>query len=401
MSKIRMARSIAASIPNAPAGYDHVFIDDLDGLLKSKNSGGVVGPIAAVSVATTLAVPSSTLPPSVDAVNTGLNNLASSLIQNSVTPLTTTQAPSVTAIMNYLQAENDKRVGELKYYPTNELPSDVLRPEGQALSRLAYPVLFNKLVKIQTVSLTLGASGLVTWTGHNLLAFSTVKFGTTGGLPTGLVAGTTYYVSPTGLTPNSFSVSATSGGAVISFTGAQSGIHTAVHAPYGDGDGSTTFTLPNIGAHFLRNISAASMQDPNRALGLSQSSDLGSHTHTSTTGGSHSHTTSNPGDHQHSTDSQGSHVHGLNKYIGSTGDGYDTNPSAGVSNFQMTDRTPEILNESTGVNAAGSHAHTTTFSGGHTHTISTDPGHSHTINATGGSETRPLNYAMILTIKVI
>jgi hypothetical protein len=50
-------------------------------------------------------------------------------------------------------------------------------------------------------------------------------FSTTGALPTGIVAGTTYYVSATSLSGSSFKISATPGGAVINTTGSQSGVH--------------------------------------------------------------------------------------------------------------------------------------------------------------------------------
>lgn len=77
-----------------------------------------------------------------------------------------------------------------------------------------------------TVTLTLASPGVVNWTGHGLLANQGVVFATTGALPTGLVAGTRYYVK-TPLT-NSFNVSATPGGTAINFTGSQSGTQTAV-----------------------------------------------------------------------------------------------------------------------------------------------------------------------------
>lgn len=52
-----------------------------------------------------------------------------------------------------------------------------------------------------------------------------IKFTTTGALPTGLVVGTTYYVTAPGVA--SFNVSATVGGANIATSGTQSGVHTA------------------------------------------------------------------------------------------------------------------------------------------------------------------------------
>lgn len=60
--------------------------------------------------------------------------------------------------------------------------------------------------KSSAATITIAAPGVVSWTAHGLLAGTPVKFSTTGALPTGLTAGTTYYVSATGLTANSFSV---------------------------------------------------------------------------------------------------------------------------------------------------------------------------------------------------
>jgi hypothetical protein len=54
-----------------------------------------------------------------------------------------------------------------------------------------------------------------------------VVFTTTGTLPTGLTAGTTYYVISAGLSGSQFEVSATSGGTAINTSGAGSGTHTA------------------------------------------------------------------------------------------------------------------------------------------------------------------------------
>lgn len=87
------------------------------------------------------------------------------------------------------------------------------------------------VVKSSIVTITIAAPGVISWTNHGLTAGTPVKFSTTGALPTGLVAGTTYYVAATGLTANAFGVSATPGGAAITTTGTQSGVHTASSAP--------------------------------------------------------------------------------------------------------------------------------------------------------------------------
>lgn len=84
-----------------------------------------------------------------------------------------------------------------------------------------------------TVTMTIAAPGVVTWASHGLVAGDAVKFSTTGALPTGITAGTTYYVMSTGLTTGAFQISATPGGSAITTTGTQSGVHTAVTVPSG------------------------------------------------------------------------------------------------------------------------------------------------------------------------
>ena len=76
-----------------------------------------------------------------------------------------------------------------------------------------------------TVTISVASPGVMTWTAHGLAANTIVYLSTTGALPTGFTAGTTYYVrNPTA---NTFQLSASSGGASINTTGVQSGVHTA------------------------------------------------------------------------------------------------------------------------------------------------------------------------------
>lgn len=84
--------------------------------------------------------------------------------------------------------------------------------------------------KTATVTITIATPGVVTWTGHLLRPGNIVVFTTTGALPTGLTAGTPYYVSPDGLTANSFRLRAIYGGSDINTTGSQSGTHTGIFA---------------------------------------------------------------------------------------------------------------------------------------------------------------------------
>jgi hypothetical protein len=78
-----------------------------------------------------------------------------------------------------------------------------------------------------TVTISIEAPGVVTWTGHGLSVNDTIRFTTTGALPTGLAINTTYYVK-TVLSANTFTVSTSAGGAAITTSGTQSGTQTAL-----------------------------------------------------------------------------------------------------------------------------------------------------------------------------
>ena len=86
------------------------------------------------------------------------------------------------------------------------------------------------------VTISNATPAVIAWNAHGLVAGTPVTFSTTGALPTGLTAGTTYFVSATGLTANAFSVSATVGGAAINTTAAGSGVHTAYSTEIGETD---------------------------------------------------------------------------------------------------------------------------------------------------------------------
>lgn len=75
-------------------------------------------------------------------------------------------------------------------------------------------------------TLTVASPCVVTLAGHNLIAGQPIKFNTTGALPTGVTAGTTYYVISTSLTSSIFEFSASVGGSAVNTTGSQSGTQT-------------------------------------------------------------------------------------------------------------------------------------------------------------------------------
>jgi hypothetical protein len=89
------------------------------------------------------------------------------------------------------------------------------------------------------VTISVATPAVVTWAGgHGLEAGSPVIFTPTGGtLPTGLTAGTVYYVLEDGLTPTTFSVGATPGGPAIATTAAGTATSiTATAQPAGQTD---------------------------------------------------------------------------------------------------------------------------------------------------------------------
>ncbi len=73
------------------------------------------------------------------------------------------------------------------------------------------------------VTISIATPGVVTLVAHGLLNNQTFVFTTTGALPTGFTAGTTYYARNPAA--NTFEVSLTSGGASIATSGTQSGVH--------------------------------------------------------------------------------------------------------------------------------------------------------------------------------
>lgn len=76
-----------------------------------------------------------------------------------------------------------------------------------------------------TVTMTIASPCVVTWTAHGQSDGDPVIFTTTSALPTGLTAGTVYYIVNS--TTNTFQVAATAGEAAINTSGSQSGTHTA------------------------------------------------------------------------------------------------------------------------------------------------------------------------------
>jgi len=190
---------------------------------------------------------------------------------------------------------------------------------------------------------------------------------------------------------------------------------------FGIGDGSTTFTLPDLRGEFIRGWDSGRGLDKRRGFGMVQEDAIRQHNHTGTTvnaggphthvgtastaGGSHTHTGTTAvagGSHSHGVYDPG-HSHLLRGWNGRDGVGPDWGG-------QGENRGGGILSSRTGIGIYGAdinHAHafnTSSVDTSHTHKITTEPtdtthSHSFVTSITGAEETRPRNIALLACIK--
>jgi microcystin-dependent protein len=139
--------------------------------------------------------------------------------------------------------------GMVMPYVALTAPTGWLFAYGQAVSRSTYSALFSAIVStVGTFTTTIASPAVATKTAHPFRTGDQVYLTTTGALPTGLTANTIYYVHV--IDANTFHFSTTQANSFastyITTTGTQSGTHTIVYCPYGLGDGSTTFNIPDL-----------------------------------------------------------------------------------------------------------------------------------------------------------
>lgn len=107
--------------------------------------------------------------------------------------------------------------------------TDILKVGGDDSKSFKLPFKFTNLTiarKMTGVTISIASPGIITRTAHGLGSGDKVYFETTGALPTGIVAGTTYYVLASGITSSTFKIATTPGGTAINTSGTQSGTHT-------------------------------------------------------------------------------------------------------------------------------------------------------------------------------
>lgn len=142
--------------------------------------------------------------------------------------------------------------GPWKMVLDNSIPNPTPANAGNFLKvipRASQPTLAQRYLLGTTfasnVTISNASPAVVSWTNHGLSSGAGVVFSTTGALPTGLTAGTTYFVISAGLTASAFEVSATVGGSAINTSGAGSGTHSAIGSIYSDITNTTLLTANN------------------------------------------------------------------------------------------------------------------------------------------------------------
>jgi hypothetical protein len=115
------------------------------------------------------------------------------------------------ALQNYLTRANDI----LKLYPVVETKNlSLLNSAEPQPAALSAPT---------TVTISIASPAVITWPGENISINTPIVFSTSGTLPTGITAGTTYFIRSF-VSTNNFTISATLGGPVINTSGSQSGV---------------------------------------------------------------------------------------------------------------------------------------------------------------------------------
>lgn len=127
------------------------------------------------------------------------------------------------------------------YNPSEAIQNGRCLCDGRAISRTTYSDLFNKLIMSYPVYNSSSTDfGLY---NHTFSAGDEVFFTSTGTMPSGITSGTRYYIHS--YTANTFAVTATNGGTIITH-GSWTGSLSVNFSPYGLGDGTTTFNVPNM-----------------------------------------------------------------------------------------------------------------------------------------------------------
>jgi len=130
---------------------------------------------------------------------------------------------------------------------------------GSSYNRSEYSALFNLLnTEKSTATISIATPAVITLTNHGLTTGQKIYFTTTGALPTGLSANTTYWINVTGA--NTFNLATSYANLItstyIATSGTQSGTHT-MFLTIGNVSSATTFNVPDYQGKVLANASTS------------------------------------------------------------------------------------------------------------------------------------------------
>lgn len=165
------------------------------------------------------------------------------VLRNSVSDVSMNAKLAIKAMFDLLEPP-----GFFKAWGGVSLPTYYLDCDGSSVSKTTYSALWaNSHTSMGTFTVTIASPGLATLVAHGRSTGDAVYINTTGALPTGLTADTTYYVIYVGVDTFRLATSLSNAlaGIAITTSGSQSGTHTLFYAPWGVAS-STNFYLPDF-----------------------------------------------------------------------------------------------------------------------------------------------------------
>lgn len=193
-------------------------------------------------------------------------------------PSTLAKSSEINANFTYLQSLITQLFppGAITPYGGKTAPTGFLLCDGSAQSRVSFAALYAAInPNVGTCTMTIAAPAVVTLNAHGLYTGDSIFLTTTGALPTGLSVNTLYYVVK--VDANTFNLATSRAnayaGTKITTTGTQSGVHTLWFCPYGLGDGSSTFNIPDArgrslaGADSMGGTAASRLTNPSTTTG--------------------------------------------------------------------------------------------------------------------------------------
>lgn len=219
--KLPLARSGSATALYVLGSYIATYVSGVITAAINTYTKAQGGAFVTLSYASTIAIDSSLA-----------NNFNITLTGNAAMGVPTNMVAGRSGVYNIRQDITGSRL--LTYSWVFEAPGGSANLPTVSTAKLAFDQLYYLInyYTTSTVTVTIAAPGVMTWTAHGLVSGQKIQLTTTGALPTGLAAATTYWV--TVINANTFNLSTSLANAqaatFITTTGSQSGVHTATAA---------------------------------------------------------------------------------------------------------------------------------------------------------------------------